>query len=528
MKVSKWAMLIALAGGMSAATAMAQYGQRQPRVAQTGIEYGSYYQASAQMPAGSPSDMAPATAPMEAAPPAAEAAPVASYAGGCTDGTCTSACPTDPGCAANCTNGACDPGCGADAACGCDSGCGTGCEECKLECEDRDDPWRLFGHCNESNCHDLNFRGWVAAGYFGNFDNPASNWNGPVTFGDRDEPLLNQLYFIAEKQTVANTEAGDIGWGGRIDLLYGSDYRFNISRGLSARDNFTAKWDTNRFYGLDLPQLYAEVGNKKLNAKLGRFYTIIGYQVVTAPDNFFYSIPYTFQYGEPFTHTGALVTYNANDQLALFGGITNGWDNFDNVVGYQSVLYGATFTASDGNSKLAVAGHYGKDSTTFGIPEPTDDRHIMSIVYSRTLTDRLSYVFQSDNGYQENVNNSGERGEWYGINQYLFYKINCSWTAGIRAEWFRDDDGTRVAAVGDYPALGFSTNPASTGGWAGNFYDVALGANWKPYNFPNLTVRPEIRYDWYDGPVNAGGTNPYDDGASDNQWLIGGDVIYVY
>ncbi len=102
----------------------------------------------------------------------------------------------------------------------------------------------------------------------------------------------------------------------------------------------------------------------------------------------------------------------------------------------------------------------------------------------------------------------------------------------LRGEWFRDDDGARVAAPGDYAAQGFSTNPASVGGWAGNFYNVAIGANYKPYSMPNLTIRPEVRYDWYSGPESAfaqnPGTMPFDDGNSRDQWLAGFDVVYVY
>ena len=40
--------------------------------------------------------------------------------------------------------------------------------------------------------------------------------------------------------------------------------------------------------------------------KLGHFYTPIGYEVVPANGNFFYTHAYTMQYGEPFTHTGVL------------------------------------------------------------------------------------------------------------------------------------------------------------------------------------------------------------------------------
>ncbi len=57
---------------------------------------------------------------------------------------------------------------------------------------------------------------------------------------------------------------------------YGTDYRFNLSRGLSANDQFLANWNSSRFYGLDIPQMYAEVGVNDTSLKVGHFYTIIG------------------------------------------------------------------------------------------------------------------------------------------------------------------------------------------------------------------------------------------------------------
>jgi len=399
-----------------------------------------------------------------------------------------------------------------------------------LDCGEAVEPWRLFGHCND-NRHGINFRGWVNGGIMGNSDSPASRFNGPATFYDRsNEGQLSQLYMIAEKTLdTANGPA----WGFRLDALYGTDYRFNLSRGLSANNNFTAKWDSSRFYGFDIPQAYVEVGKDDTSIKIGHFYTIIGYEVVTAPDNFFMTHAYTMQYGEPFTHTGGLLTQKINDQLSIMAGITTGWDNFEDVYnGEYSFLGGVNMTSSDGNSKLAYAVSVGEEETAFGTTFPTETRFIQSVVYSRTLTDRLSYVAQSDYGTQEQaVTYSGvENAQWYGVNQYMFYKINCCWTAGVRAEWFRDDDGVRVAPAGDYANTGLfpNSNPASVGGFEGNFYAVAFGLNYKPQSNANLVVRPEVRYDHFQGNGVGGLANPYDDGNSDEQFVYGIDLIYLY
>lgn len=364
----------------------------------------------------------------------------------------------------------------------------------------------------------------------GNSDSPPDRFNGPTTFYDRSgEAQLSQLYLIAEK--ALDTSNGPA-FGYRMDLLYGTDYRFNISRGLSANDNFTAKWDSSRFYGLDMPQVYGEVGWDDLSIKVGHFYTIIGYEVVTAPDNFFMTHAYTMQYGEPFTHTGILATKKVNDQLSLLGGVTNGWDNFEDVYnGKVSFLGGVNFTSSDGNSKLAYATSVGQEETLFGTINPTGTRFVQSVVYSRTLTDRLSYVFQSDLGSQQNAQTytGVQDAEWYGINQYLFYKMNCCWTAGVRGEWFRDDDGVRVAPAGDYAASGVNSNPAGVGGFAGNFYELSAGLNYKNPQKPNFIGRAELRYDKYDGDiVNGAAIQPFDGGNDDDQFLYGMDFIYLY
>src|SRR5690606_1023500 len=110
--------------------------------------------------------------------------------------------------------------------------------------------------------------------------------------------------------------------------------------------------------------------------------------------------------------------------------------------------------------------------------------------------------------------------EWYGLNQYLIYTVNDCWSYGLRAEWFRDDDGVRVGGIGN--TAGTKRRGWTGGGFAGDFYEVSIGANWKPH--ANVLVRPELRWDWYDGPAGNGGLQPYDDGTSDDQFLLGTDV----
>ena len=119
---------------------------------------------------------------------------------------------------------------------------------------------------------------------------------------DRDEVQFNQVYAVMEKTLKTDGGCWDI--GGRIDLLYGSDYIFCESNGFETNPDGSPKWNGAVDYGLAMPQIYAEIGNDKVSMKVGRFYTIIGYESMMVVNNFFYSQNYAMRYAEPTTHTG--------------------------------------------------------------------------------------------------------------------------------------------------------------------------------------------------------------------------------
>lgn len=392
----------------------------------------------------------------------------------------------------------------------------------------------------------INTYGWMDVGIGGN--NWGSPFNGPITFNDRNwEGQMNQLYLVNEK--VLDLEDGGFDWGGRVDLLYGTDYIFTAARGLDANllnQGGSPDWG-NKNYGLAMPQLYGEVGYGDHAVKFGHFYTIIGYEVVPAIGNFFYTHAYTMQYGEPFTHTGILDVWTVNDQLTIYGGITNGWDNFSDPInsfgianpGYPGAnsnaafLGGATFKSSDESQALTMAVSSGNEIGSFtplGVGV-VGNRSVMSTVYVNELSDELTYVFQNDNGWQFNAGtpdtlNQAQPGTalWYGINQYLFYTFNDNLVGGMRFEWFRDNNGSRVVN----PLRNFVFGEPAQGGYQGNFWQMTYGLNWKPMASKNVMIRPEIRYDWY-SPDNAGAPLPYGGANDEFGQLYGGcDIIWQF
>ena len=90
--------------------------------------------------------------------------------------------------------------------------------------------------------------------------------------------------------------------------MYGTDYRFNTAAGLETRGYFQIAEDRARSGSTarPSPQFYVEVAYNDLKVKVGHWYAPVGYEVVPTTGNFFPSLPYTFQYGEPFTMTGVI------------------------------------------------------------------------------------------------------------------------------------------------------------------------------------------------------------------------------
>ena len=388
----------------------------------------------------------------------------------------------------------------------------------------------------------INTYGWVAAGIGGN--NWGAPWNGPITFNDRNwMGQMNQLYLVNEK--TLDTGEGGWDWGGRVDLLYGTDYIYTTARGLDAARAGNPlglgapRWGSNKYYGLAMPQLYGELGYNDLAVKFGHFYTILGYEVVPAIGNFFYTHAYTMQYGEPFTHTGVLTTWTPNDQVVFYNGITNGWDNWDDgmttfgpvqntsYAGYNSnaaYLGGVTLKSSDETQTLTMTTSTGNELGTFGVPI-AGNRSVYSLVYVNELSDKLTYVIQHDNGWQFNAFgpiDDLQTAQWYGVNQYMFYSFNDKWTGGMRFEWFRDNNGYRV--INPLRNFLFGQDPVY-GGYAGNFWALTWGLNYKPN--ANIIVRPELRYDWFsaaDGVTNS----PFGRGDKDSQFYGGCDIIWQF
>ncbi|NQU24251.1 MAG: porin [Candidatus Nealsonbacteria bacterium] len=379
------------------------------------------------------------------------------------------------------------------------------------------DPWKLPQPCLLQSLG-INTGGWLQAGITMNGEDPGDNINGPVLTNDRHAELqMNELWLYFHRPVETGGYGVDV--GGRVDLLYGTDWRVAYLHGYGIEDKINA---VDRFYGFAIPQMYLEVAVDNLSVKLGRMTGVLGYEIVPPMGNFFYSHSYALCYGEPILITGLMANYKLSDQWTVLGGFHQGIHRFEDNNDRLNFEGGLMWTSRDERVSLAYAVDFGRND--FFTPVfHLEDEYVHSFVLKYQLSENLLYVLQNDAGFANGTPGNPDA-EWYGINQYFLYTINETWSAGLRVEWFRDDDGTRVLGVGNLSARAWIAAP----GFAGDFTELTLGLNWKPK--ANITFRPEVRWDWYDGPANAAGPYPlpYDNGTSSSQFTLAADVIVTF
>ncbi|MBC8869554.1 MAG: porin [Planctomycetes bacterium] len=339
------------------------------------------------------------------------------------------------------------------------------------------DPWELFSETRRG----LKIGGWFQLGYHTEGANGVGvglPWDFPTGVGNaKVSPFnnypnvlqLHQAWMYAEKVAESNGSGWD--WGFRFDCVYGTDGQDTQAYG-SEPGNWDTTWDAGGFYGLAIPQLYAEVTYNDLKVKAGKFFRTVGYQKVQAPENFFYSHALSFLIA-PYTHTGFLAEYPIADCATLYGGWAAGWDTGFDHNGGDIFLGGFSVLLTDTISLtyMTTMGDYG-----FVLPGPGSDpdAYSHSIVLDWQVTDRLNYVLEAD--YLEN-GVLAPYGPVVAYNQYLFYTLNDRWAVGGRFDWFQ--------------VLGTDRE----------FSDFTIGANYRPH--PNLVIRPEIRVDVFDPDVGA-------------------------
>lgn len=371
----------------------------------------------------------------------------------------------------------------------------------------------------------LVFSGYIETGVTLNPASPQDRQNFGRLFDDRsNELLLNQATLTLDRLMDTGDE---FDWGGRLQLMFGSDARFIHYTGFM--DNTSHDTVQPTFSEIFLTGHLPLWNDGGLDLKAGYFVTLMGAETIDPRTNYFYSHTSMFNFGIPFNHAGGLATFHLPAGFTLIaGGVTGVNTGFEDNNDRPS-FHGALQWNSEGNV-VAVnsALHIGPENPdTVAAFDANDElRYITDTVITWTPDDHWQvigdFVYGRDDGFDA---------EWYGAAAYLKYKLNDSLAFVGRFEIFRDDDGFAVVSYGDNddPANIVSGNPVNdprtVGGGATTYYSFTVGLNWKPC--PNLTIRPETRWDLSDVTAGAAG-GPFDDSNHRDQFTLGIDFILTF
>jgi hypothetical protein len=287
--------------------------------------------------------------------------------------------------------------------------------------------------------------------------------------------------------------------GGRIDGLFGGDAMLTRSPGLfdKAGEGYGDAW-------ADLAQAYVQGWFKTgagsgLEVTAGKFATPLGLEVTDAPGNLLYSHGYLFSFAVPVSHTGVKLNYIFSPQWSAYFAMVQGWEVFQDNNDAHSYLAGVAWTSPN-----QVGGHT-SDTVNLNVitgPEQDDVVHayrtVVDVIYTHWWTGQLSQAINADFGTEDDaalpstivfvpgpypplVTAREGRARWYGVAHYLSY-IFCDSVTGVwRAEWFRDEGGSRT-------------------GFDGSLFGNTLGLNITPWAkdkvLQNLMLRPEVRWDF--------------------------------
>jgi hypothetical protein len=353
----------------------------------------------------------------------------------------------------------------------------------------------------------LNVGGWVEMSWTHNFDNPPAGFNAGRYFDfEDDDPTFNQFVLFIDKPV--NMSGDKFDWGGRMEWMWGGDARLLHAGGVFDHYGFpiypgspgTGDGPDEQF---DLTQLYLDLnlpwGNGVL-LRTGKFVTPIGYETINPITTPFYTRSFLFGFAIPLTHTGMLASYNFDKSWSGSIAVVRGWEQaLEDNNGVHSYLGQIKYTSD----------HWDLIATAIVGPEQFENnqdwRHLVDIIFVYREGDNLQFVLNADYGWEDEGAADGADGEWWGAAGYVIYTINDYCRAAVRAEYFSDHDGCR--------------------GLGTELHEITAGLTIHPFPkhewLAGLMIRPEARWDHATDEI-------FDGGDEDQQFTIGGDIIFAF
>ena len=339
------------------------------------------------------------------------------------------------------------------------------------------------------------------------------NANFPLIYDLRPNRIEQHQFVLYLERVPDEFQTDHVDWGFRISGVYGSDYRFMISRGLFS-DQLLKH---NRYYGFDMPMVYFDLYLphvfQGMNIRIGRIISEPDIEAQLAPNNLMssHSLVYGF---DNYTQTGIFTTTRISDEWTIQAGLSNGTDValWENDPGNQPT----------GTVMLQWTAPNQRDSVYFGDNAFNNRKfgynNLQQLVgtWTHKFNDQIYtateglYMFMEDATTHPTDDVPFQNGsfpvkpgyapEW-GVLNYTMFRLAPAAFLTVRNEFYDDIVGNRT-------------------GHATKYSEHSIGLTWWPNKM--VTVRPELRFDHsYD-------TAAFDNGSRKNQFVFSTDFILHY
>lgn len=223
--------------------------------------------------------------------------------------------------------------------------------------EDFPNPYRLM-HALGLQDSRVRFYGWMEGSFTANPSIPAGGENfGLFPNSQGNVWLFPQIYFVLER---CPEESDEPDYGFRFDNFLSNAWLGTQNAGIIKGPYLPGQlgWDPAQFYGeVHLP-VVTEGG---VDLKLGRFYSLFGYEDAIAPGRPLLSTSYLFSYSHPFSQIGLLATWHMTERFnwyygaSLYNTSVNGYNRLFNTQGSAGYLGGFSWDSTDDRTNLTAS-----------------------------------------------------------------------------------------------------------------------------------------------------------------------------
>jgi hypothetical protein len=367
----------------------------------------------------------------------------------------------------------------------------------------------------------------------------------PTGFLNLDEGFnLNRSDLIWEKPLETNLQPrigpfpgptpDAFDWGFEVMLRYGQDaaLTFGLDDELEINEGEDNLWL--------LPQWHLTAHLpvwEGVSVMAGSFFTPVGYEIGAPvdPPTGFYTHSYAFAY-QPVKHVGVLASARlpapkASGMWALELGVVQGWNNLQDNNGDKTLIAGLRWRSEDFRTWVDFENIVGNEQSEDGITDQTRPfnavsssgekllRNFHSLTVTQRLDERRRWALNAIYGHQEGGDVAADKNNppgflitedsaWYGANFNYYDRFAPNLQYAVRAEWLRDDKGAHALLP------------------AGDYHGITANLSW--WALPTVRIRPEVRYDWYEGDgLPFGGRRPaVFFGEEDRQWVVAIDLTW--